>query len=151
MMFCQSTQVKGCFAEADIGKDAYKEYKYDSTDTGSSSTGSLCSTLLTSLRWWHTCIGSPCIASLSFACGDFLETNSPKNFLPLLLTPADWRALWFLLDWTVLADSCVASAKWTGLQLLIHVWCLLVDWTENYEYWNRPKEIFLNRFTSLVS
>ena len=43
----------------------------------------------------------------------------------------------------------MVPAEWTGLQLLIHVWCLLVDWTENNEDWNLPKELFLNRFPAL--
>jgi hypothetical protein len=66
---------------------------------------------------------------LSLACGDAIERNSPKNlswgscdFLLLLQPQAGWWALWFLLNLTALASSCVA--KWTGLQLLVHVWCL---------------------------
>jgi hypothetical protein len=43
----------------------------------------------------------------------------------------------------------MVSAEWTGLQLLICVWCLLVDWTGNKEVWNHFKELFLNRSTSL--
>ena len=69
-------------------------------------------------------------------------TKELMRFLQFLA--ACWQAsCCFLLDWTALADSCVVSAEWTGLQLLIHVWCLIVDWTENNEGWNCPKELFL--------
>jgi hypothetical protein len=37
---------------------------------------------------------------------------------------------------------------WTVLQLLIHILCLLLDWTENNEDWSGLKEIFLNSSTS---
>ena len=35
---------------------------------------------LVPLHCYHTCIGSPYIVLLSFACGDVIERNSPKNF-----------------------------------------------------------------------
>lgn len=47
--------------------------------------------------------------------------------------------LFFFLDRTGLADSCVMSVKRMGVKLLIHVWSLLVDWTENNEDWNHPQ------------
>lgn len=54
---CQGTKVKGCFPEADAGERMFcyskhvkgrvmKEYKYDPTDSGSSSIGLLCTILL---------------------------------------------------------------------------------------------------------
>ena len=93
---------------------------------------------LTCLHWPHPCIGSPYSELLSFACGDIIEVKAPKNFLwdslNFFLSFPCFHGLWLtgepwgFLDWTALADSCVVSAEWTGWQLLIHVWCLLVDW-----------------------
>lgn len=74
-----------------------------------------------------TCIGSPSVALLSFTCGDFIEENSSKKFSRDPLASCCFLrlgAIRFLLDRTALADSCVVSAKWTGLQVLVHVWCL---------------------------
>ena len=92
----------------------------------------------------HACIGSPYIALLSSACGGAIERNLPKNFSVrfLLLPQAGWWALWFLLDWTALAGSHVVTAKWTGLQLLIPVWCFLLNWNCWYpdnENWTCPQ------------
>ena len=102
---------------------------------------SACWSPLTTCMCWFTL---HCIAS--FACGDFRERNSVKNFtwdscgfLLLPRTLASWWASWFLLDWIDLADLCVVSVEWTGLQLLIHVWWLGVDSTENNKDWNCPK------------
>jgi hypothetical protein len=48
-------------------------------------------------------------------------------------------ALNFLLDGATAIDSCLVFAEWTRLQLMIHVWCLLVDWNSDYEDWNHPQ------------
>ena len=117
------------------------------------------SSILAVLAWpsqssLMTCIGSPSVALLSFTCGDFIEENSSKKFSRDPLASCCFLrlgAIRFLLDRTALADSCVVSAKWTGLQLLVCVWCLLMDWTEINRDWNHLKELFLNRSTSLVS
>jgi hypothetical protein len=98
--------------------------------------------------WQHTCIGLLYIESLGCFCGDVIGRNLLKNvpwgscgFLPLPQTQAGWWASWFLLDWTAsLAGSCGKSAKGTGLQLPMGVWCLLVDWTENHEDWSRGRK-----------
>ena len=122
---------------------------------------------LASLWWWHACVGSPYTALLNFACSDFIERNSLTNFkwdscsfLMILQTLTHWQVSQFLLDWTPLlihiwcllvdwtaaAGLCVVCVKWTELQLLIHVWCLLVDWTKNNKDWDcPPKKLFLNR------
>jgi hypothetical protein len=101
-----------------------------------------------SLATCHVSISFPYIEFPSFTSGDFIERNSPENsswdscgFLLLPQFLANWRAWQSLLDWTALADSCVVSAEWTGLQLLV---CLLLDWTENNKDWNRPKELVLH-------
>lgn len=81
-----------------------------------------------------------CIAELP--CGDFekLDKELLMTFLRLLATCTylgQWQASLFLLDRTAL----VVSSHWTGLQLLICVLCLLVDWAENNGDWNHPKEL----------
>ena len=55
------------------------------------------------------------------------------RFLRILLLPwtqTSLAASQNRLHSTALADSCVVSAQWTGLQELIPVWCLLGNWTE---------------------
>lgn len=69
------------------------------------------------------------------------------RFLWLLFSSADsgdWQAPQFLLDWIAHADLWVVSTEWTGLQPLICVLCLLVDWTKGKEGWKYLKELFLN-------
>ena len=67
-------------------------------------------------RWQHVCIGSPYIALLSFACGDFTERNWSKNFL--------WGSCGFLpLQWSQpVGEPC--SFFWIELPLLVPVWYL---------------------------
>ena len=55
------------------------------------------------------------------------------RFLRILLLPwtqTSLAASQIRLHSTALADSCVVSAQWTGLQELIPVWCLLGNWTQ---------------------
>lgn len=106
---------------------------------------------LISLCWWHTCIGLAYIALLSSVYGDFIDRNLPKNFLwgscvaSCHFCGLDWLGsltvsfvlncpCWFMccvywVDYIVADGLCVVFARWTGLQLLIHAWCLLLDWT----------------------
>jgi hypothetical protein len=48
----------------------------------------------------------------------------------------------------------VVISKRTGLQLLIHIWCWLLDWTANIlttKIGHPTKKLFLNRTTSPMS
>jgi hypothetical protein len=47
-----------------------------------------------------------------------------------------------------LADLCVVSAEWSGLQLLVHIWCFLVDWNENKEDLNQPQRTISKQVNS---
>jgi hypothetical protein len=64
----------------------------------------------------------------------------------------------FLQDWTIAAGLCVVSAKRTGLQLLICILCLLLDWTADKEGWACPQRTIVKQvhlphilFTSTTS
>lgn len=69
---------------------------------------------------------------LFFSHHGFIERNAPKNswcsgcFLPFLLTHVDLMEPRFLLDQTTAADLCLVITNWTGLLLLIHVWCFAI-------------------------
>ena len=92
----------------------------------------------------RSCFGSPCNASLIFACHDFVERNSPSNlswyFGDFLLLP------WSLANWQRLSVSSVLNC---------HCWFVFgvccVDWTADNKDWSQPKELYLNRSTAPVS
>jgi len=110
-----------------------KGYACDPTDSGSWSIGLLCSASLFFTR--HTCIGSPYISVLSSAYGDAVERNSPKEplvkFLWLLAASTTSGQLASLVFSSGLNCSCwfvcVVSGERTRFQLLVRIWCLLLD------------------------
>ena len=78
---------------------------------------------------------------LSLACDEFMERNLPKNFSggscgfsAVRLVDESLDFLWVELP-LLIHVRCLPS----GLKLLVHVWCLLVDWTENNKDWNHPQ------------
>ncbi|EDM08705.1 similar to RIKEN cDNA 3110040N11, isoform CRA_b [Rattus norvegicus] len=63
-----------------------------------------------------------------------------------------------VVSWLLLAASTNShklmepcSFPWIKPLLLIHVWCLLVDWTADNKDWNHPKELVLNMSTTSAS
>ena len=129
--------------------DVQKEHKYDRKDSGRVSFGYLdlpfWSSPMTRMHW----VILHCIAELRlwWLYRKTLAKELSVRFLRLPFSSADsgnWRATQFLLDWIVLVDSCVVSMEWIGRQLLICVWCLLVDWIKDKEDWNHLKGLFLN-------
>jgi hypothetical protein len=65
------------------------------------------------------------------------------------LMPTD-RASRFLLDQAALTASCLVFVEWTGLLLLIHVWCFASRLDADNQDWNHTKERFLSRSTTPV-
>jgi hypothetical protein len=83
------------------------------------------------LHWFSLLVWS----SLTFDCHDFVERNTPENFSwyfgCFLSFPTDScqldRASQFLLDLASATDPCLVFLYWTGLLLLICVWCFWLD------------------------
>ena len=140
-----------------------KEYKYDPTDSGRQalSIGLVCSTLLFFDNGTHVLVH---LTQLSSTCGTTaIERNSSKNCswgscssLPLLWpclrqvggSGSSFRIKLQLLD----RDWCLPAER-TGLKLLVCMWCLLLYWsadTLTTKIGLAPKELFLNRSTSLM-
>lgn len=112
--------------------DIQMEYKYKPTESGSSRIGLLCSCSLFFSKD-TTCIGSPYIVLLSSAWGDSIERNSCGFccFCGLRLVGESCRFFWIELPLLV---SVLVSAKRTGLELLIHIWCLLPPGPNNSSF-----------------
>jgi hypothetical protein len=130
-MFCWSRRLRGCMV-----------FRKSMIRTQQTVNNALALVLLAMPCW------SPLISTFQV----FIERPMPKNlwyfgcFLPLPWTPAEsvepcgffWIKLLLLM--------CLVFADWIGLQLLVHV-----RWYPDNEFWNHPKELLLNRSTSLLS
>ena len=139
------TQMRECFAEADMWEDLWCLDRIEiwPTNSGRRLWHWFALLHLTGLPWQCTWTGWPYIELLIFASPDFFRSNSPKNFswcssgfLPLPQTWADWYSLvvssasnchcWFIsddcqVDWTAAADSCwwfasELDCRWWRLQ-----------------------------------
>lgn len=145
--------MKECFTEVDTVERIFSSTKgvvigkRNINSSESSSIGLLCSlacsSVLMTSTYWFT-LHRVAEFHLWWLHKKKLTKELLVRFLWLLSTSveaADWQALTLLLDWT-------------ALPLLIHIWCLLVDWTKNNKDWNcpkEPKEPLLNRSTSPMS
>jgi hypothetical protein len=165
-MFCWSRHMRGCFAEnRHVGffwklscerqvmfcwNRCLRGYVMFRRNTDITPQG---------VRGW-SCISSTCNTllvftdlPLSWLCREKYIKELSVVFWLLLLTSLNsclfgW-ALQFLLDQDTATGSSSGFSNFTGLWLLICVWCFVLDcWYPDSEDWIAPKKVHLNRTAS---
>jgi hypothetical protein len=138
-MFCQSSHLRGhmmlCWSRPLSGCVMFRK-NINISPADSERTLLHCYAMQPLAGLWY-----PCNTLLVFAGLHFVDKNTPKNL--------SWYSSWFLLLPLTSADSSDPSALcWIVSPLLIHVWCLLLEWTADAlttKIGIAPKELLLNR------
>jgi hypothetical protein len=131
-MFSWGRHMRGCFAEADTDDRMFCWSRY---------MGKLVfRKTITMTPWqWAEALASALLAQRRWSSLVMTSWRRIHQRTSCIIPAASCHlhrlgiASLFFLDWTAIADSLVVSAEWTGLQLLIPVGVLLVDWTADNE------------------